>query len=175
MIYSGHAGSLDDIGATVTKVEGRLKPFKHKFDVIVATGLSGVLVASPLSIRMRKELTVLRKPNEYCHSMSDVVNAAALVARRYLILDDFISLGGTYNRIRTRLDEPNFRTRYVGCYLYCDDVLSWDGDDLISWSNRRNDDYRAKVDYRKLFETDIDMLTALDLRTNKTNKTKKTA
>lgn len=149
MIYNGHLGRLDDIAPTVRKCADRLRPHKDKYDVIVATGLSGVLIASPLAIRLRKELVVVRKPKEDCHSLNPVVNSEALVNKRFLFLDDFISLGGTYDRVRTIMNAPWFHTRYAGCYMYNDDVLSWDGDGIIDYRPKNPPDERkTRVDYR---------------------------
>src|SRR5689334_17760573 len=114
MIYSGHIGYLDDIAATVRQATEALKPFKARFDCIVATGMSGALVASPVSIRLHRPLVILRKPSDDCHDGSDIINPEG-IGPRWLFLDDFMSLGTTWKRVRERMaDLYAVETRYVG-------------------------------------------------------------
>ena len=140
MIYSGHQGYLDDIAATVREVELALRPHKQRFDFLAVTGMSGVLVGSPVAIRLHRPLVVLRKEGDACHSRDNLINASQ-AAGRYLILDDFISLGCTYDRLRRRFDtyELAMRTRYAGTYMYSDGLLSWDGDKLIDYNPEQYD------------------------------------
>jgi hypothetical protein len=177
VIYSGHHGYLDDIAATVREVELRLRPHKQRFDFMAVTGMSGALVGSPVSIRLHKPLVVLRKEGEACHSRQDLINCAA-VSGRYLILDDFVSFGTTYDRIRQRFDEMEFAasTRYAGVYLYSDQVLSWDGDGTVSYMPKKtrradtsisvdgfapDDDRDIRADLKASFEKLRDDLDAL--------------
>lgn len=150
MIYSGHQGYLDDIAVTVREVEQALRPHKQRFDFIAVTGMSGALIGSPAAIRLRKPLVVLRKDDDHHHDGNDVINAA-MANGRYLIIDDFISLGTTFDRIRQRFDKFEFavHTRYAGAYLYSDRLLSWDGDGLIAYKpkpERENSTYAIDVD-----------------------------
>lgn len=127
MIYSGHRGYLDDIATTVRETTAALKPHKQRFDFIVATGMSGVLVASPVCIRLHRPLVVMRKAGEKSHDHCEIINGQ-YAEGRWLFLDDFISLGVTYLRVRACFYNT---ARYVGAYLYETQLLSWDGDGLV--------------------------------------------
>jgi orotate phosphoribosyltransferase len=137
MIYSGHNGLLDDTPYTVTYTTAALRPHKTRFDFLAVTGLSGIVVGSPVAIRLGKPLVIIRKPDDRSnHSYSDLVGENA-ARGRYVIIDDFIAGGGTYRRVRERLAEPELDCRYVGAYLYTDKLLSWDGDGKISYKPKR--------------------------------------
>jgi hypothetical protein len=135
MIYSGHTGYLDDIASTVRDVTDDLKPHKQRFDFLAVTGMSGVLVGSPVAIRLHRPLVVVRKDRDICHSGGEDLINRVEANGRYLILDDFISMGNTYRRLRERFDTEELagRTRYAGTYLYSDHMLSWEGDGLIRY------------------------------------------
>jgi hypothetical protein len=155
MIYSGHTGYLDDIPETVRKAEEDLRPFKHRFDFIAVTGMSGVLIGSPAAIRLRRPLVVLRKENDSSHSWGqDLINSDAAKGR-YIILDDFIAGGSTYRRLRQRFDEGwmGDHTRYAGAYLYSERIISWDGDDVIHYDPPVDDGYVATNSPSILFES----------------------
>lgn len=125
MIYSGHIGYLDDIGQTVRNTTETLKPFKSRFDCIVATGMSGALVASPVAIRLHRPLVIIRKPSDDCHDGSDIIHMEG-IGKRWLFLDDFMSMGGTFRRVRERMkDLYAIETRYVGSYFYSTQELIW--------------------------------------------------
>lgn len=127
MIYNGHDGYLDDIAKTVSVATERLRPFRKHFQVIAVSGMSGVLVGSPVAIRLRRELVVIRKPSDSDnHSSEDIINGQAVkVSTPYLFLDDFISLGSTFNRVRERMEySEDTRAVYAGSYLYAQHTLS---------------------------------------------------
>jgi hypothetical protein len=137
MIYSGHEGYLDDIAETVRKADDCLRRHKSRFDFLAVTGMSGVLVGSPLAIRLHRPLVVLRKEHDACHSLSgDLINRREAFGR-YLIIDDFISSGTTYRRLREFFDVEDTglaaRTRYAGVYLYSGQTLSWDDDGIVTY------------------------------------------
>jgi adenine/guanine phosphoribosyltransferase-like PRPP-binding protein len=125
MIYSGHIGYLDDISHTVRQTTETLRPFKSRFDCIVATGMSGALVASPVAIRLHRPLVILRKPSDDCHDGSDIINPGG-IGKRWLFLDDFMSLGSTFRRVRGRMTDLYFiETRHIGSYFYGTQELTW--------------------------------------------------
>jgi adenine/guanine phosphoribosyltransferase-like PRPP-binding protein len=67
-----------------------------EFDTIAFRGLSGALIAPIVAMRMGKSLMAVRK-GEQCHSHHQVEGNAA--TKRYVIIDDFISLGCTVHAI----------------------------------------------------------------------------
>lgn len=138
MIYHGHDYQLDDLPGTVIESTDRLAKYVGYFDFIVVTGMSGVLVGVPVALNLGVPVAVLRKQGEPCHGGFDVLNYKAVVGR-YLFLDDFISVGRTYKRVRDRMadwpndhhgyDEmPQTPPTYAGAYLYENQEFSWAGD-----------------------------------------------
>jgi len=139
MIYNGHEDLLDDIPYTLRYTTAALRPHKTRFDFLAVTGMSGVVIGSPLAVRLEKPLVIIRKEGDSSHSYGDLIGAAACKGR-YVFVDDFIASGGTYRRVRERLASPELDTRYVGAYLYSDKLLSWDGDGKIKYRPRRKTD-----------------------------------
>jgi adenine/guanine phosphoribosyltransferase-like PRPP-binding protein len=72
---------------------------KHKFDSIAFRGMSGALIATPVSLALNKPLILIRKEEDVTHSSFKVEGNKA--CKRYVILDDFISSGETYKAIVT--------------------------------------------------------------------------
>jgi adenine/guanine phosphoribosyltransferase-like PRPP-binding protein len=140
MLYHG-SGSLSDLNGYVRKTVETLKPFKRRFDSIVVTGMSGVILGSPVALRLHKPLVVLRKEvDNDNHSYTKWINLENAGAR-YIILDDFIASGRTFHRMREYANYEGIT--YVGAYMYGDDILSWDGDGNIEWHPERKDDGRC--------------------------------
>lgn len=70
----------------------------HDFDAIAFRGLSGALVAPIVAREMKKTLLCVRREiGETGHSVHGV--EGDLAARRYVILDDFVSSGTTVRKI----------------------------------------------------------------------------
>jgi hypothetical protein len=78
-----------------------LQPHKDNFDTIAVRGVSGVLVGSAVAIALNKHLIVVRKEEDDSHS--GVTCEGHLTARRYVIVDDFISSGRTVKTIATEI------------------------------------------------------------------------
>lgn len=136
MIYNGHEDLLDDIPYTVRYTTAALRPHKARFDFLAVTGMSGVVIGSPLAVRLEKPLVIVRKPDDSSHSYGDLIGGAA-ARGRYMFVDDFIASGTTFRRVRERLDALDLDCRYVGAYLYSDKLLSWDGDGKVKYRARR--------------------------------------
>lgn len=109
---------LDDLAPTVRDAVDALRPHRSEFDSIIVTGLSGVIVGTPVAMRLRKPLVVFRKAGEDAHS-STPVNHKRL-GTRALFLDDFISDGGTYRRVEDALVKTDRGATIVAKYLYRD-------------------------------------------------------
>lgn len=110
--YDRFSANLDDLGVTVAQAVRDLAPRAADFEGIVATGMSGVLVASPVAIQLRKPLVVLRKKGDDTHQFGAGRGQAFIdrhgdmretkwlglehASRKKLLwLDDFIAGGGT--------------------------------------------------------------------------------
>lgn len=90
----------------------------HHFDAIACQGLSGLLVAPIIARELGKSLLIVRKETEGCHSIRMVEGDYA--ARRYVILDDFISSGATCQRIVDEIGDAMPEAQCIGVleYLY---------------------------------------------------------
>lgn len=88
---------------------------KYPFDAIAFTGTSGAALAYPLSFALQLPLICIRKKNDGNHFNSDI--EGCINARKYLIVDDFISSGSTVrNIIKTVSDK--LKSKPVGIFLY---------------------------------------------------------
>lgn len=102
MIYDDIEG-LDDLAAVVRRTTAALRPYVDAFDSIVCTGMSGVTVASPVSIRLKRALVIVRKADDKAHhGCTSVINARNL-GKRWVFLDDFISTGQTSRYVETMI------------------------------------------------------------------------
>src|SRR6185312_11074657 len=70
---------------------------RFDFDAIAFRGMSGALVAPVLALNLNKTLILVRKPDDHHHGWDDIEGHKA--ARRYVILDDFVSSGDTIRAI----------------------------------------------------------------------------
>lgn len=93
MIYSV-AGDLSDMAVVATRTTKALRERREEFDSIAVRGMSGALIGSIVSVRLKKPLVVVRKPGEEAHGCGLAVNAGN-VGKRVLFLDDFVSTGRT--------------------------------------------------------------------------------
>jgi len=69
----------------------------HTFDTIAFRGMSGAFLGPQIAAFLDKEMILVRKPHDDTHSFYNVEGFKG--ARRYIIVDDFISLGGTKRAI----------------------------------------------------------------------------
>lgn len=88
----------------------------YSFDAIAFRGLSGSLVAPIVAHMMDKTLLAVRK-GEQCHSVHMVEGDHN--ARRYVILDDFISSGTTVREILKWVGREIPHARCIGALEYC--------------------------------------------------------
>lgn len=102
-----------------------IKSHKLRFSHIAFSGYSGALVASLVATKLNKKLIVVRKAGEKSHGeLLEGDNKSG----SYIILDDFISYGGTVRRI-LRIIEKNSWVSYrcVGVVLYNSSCRQWWG------------------------------------------------
>ena len=91
----------DKLAKTARLAKIALKQFDY--DAIACRGVSGLLIAPIMAVRLKKSLLVVRKPHENNHSSQMVEGDAA--AKRYIILDDFTCSGETAKAIKRAIDE----------------------------------------------------------------------
>lgn len=111
-IYSSYLGVVFDIDRfqklvpiVVQKAKDIMQ--KHPFDAIAFTGVSGAALAFILSYELKIPLICVRRDrNDGHHAKNSQMMVSyptllegALDAKKYLIVDDFISTGATTNRI----------------------------------------------------------------------------
>jgi hypoxanthine phosphoribosyltransferase len=91
----------DKLAKTARLAKIALKQFDY--DAIACRGVSGLLIAPMMAVRLKKSLLVVRKPGENNHSGRMVEGDAA--AKRYIILDDFTDSGETAKAIKRAIDK----------------------------------------------------------------------
>ena len=123
MIYGGN--HLDDLQEIVDRTVKDLRKEADHFDYIAVRGCSGLVVGSPVALKLNKPLVIIRKPDEKHHSYGQTLINIRHSFGRYVFLDDFICSGATRDSVVVAL---NNRGEYVGAYLYnlgMDDRAGW--------------------------------------------------
>lgn len=117
MVYRGN--HLSDLREIVNQSVRDLKAHIDEFDAIVVRGISGLAVGSPVSLRLKKDLLVVRKPQnvERSHGSFPVIGARVEGAR-ILFFDDFRAGGVTFMACRDALLSEGKPCSIVGQYLY---------------------------------------------------------
>lgn len=93
----------DQFNDNVKRLQQTLVEEKIDFDSIACRGVSGIMLASPLSFVTKKPLIVVRKTVEGNHGNS-ILEGYFPRDLRYIIVDDFISTGAT---VRAIIEEIN--------------------------------------------------------------------
>jgi adenine/guanine phosphoribosyltransferase-like PRPP-binding protein len=116
LIYHDGYNDLETLKSVVSIAAANLKSLRNEFDSIVVTGLSGVIVGSPVALRLNKPLVVIRKENDDAHAgPSGHINMKKL-GKRALFFDDFVSAGNTRARVRDLVEKKG--ARLVATYVY---------------------------------------------------------
>lgn len=119
-----------------------LRQHEHEFDAIVCTGISGLVMASPLSMRLKKPLLVLRKDSESSHGIPGELKGASgmpgqtVSGARVLFVDDFISGGVTLRKCRESIERNG--GEIVASYEY----TSFMGNEAVGYERLRANDPR---------------------------------
>jgi adenine/guanine phosphoribosyltransferase-like PRPP-binding protein len=109
--------TLDDLEPVVRKTARELREHGDKFDAIVVTGMSGVVVGAPVALRLKKPLVILRKSGDNTHHRRNRgVIGYKHIHKSLLFLDDFEDSGETARRVRTAVRAGGGHV--VGKYYY---------------------------------------------------------
>ena len=100
---------------TVARVCKLVRQRNIQFDAIACRGLSGLLIAPIVAMRLKKTLLCVRK-GEKTHSPQNVEGDAK--AKTYVILDDFIDSGETVSAIVDGIKVFNAEARCIGYIAY---------------------------------------------------------
>ena len=87
-----------------------------KFDVIACRGVSGLAVAPIVSHILNKPLIIIRKQGDGSHSGSSYEGCYNF--KSYIVIDDFISTGGTIMEIRKVVKTFNPQAEFIGVFTY---------------------------------------------------------
>lgn len=108
MIYGSleENGSLDDLAPTVGKTIAALKAIRRQFDVLLVTGMSGVIVGVPAALDLDVPVVIVRKPSDDTHQYRGRIGEHKTInggkmhpGVRAVIVDDFGSSGSTQRRL----------------------------------------------------------------------------
>jgi adenine/guanine phosphoribosyltransferase-like PRPP-binding protein len=107
-----------DIAAIAMEAVMYLRCESRRYDAIAVTGVSGLMIGSPVAIMLGKPLIIIRKDTENAHSSRHPGLDMDGTRARYLFLDDFIALGETKCRVISAISQKYPHATMVGQYLY---------------------------------------------------------
>jgi adenine/guanine phosphoribosyltransferase-like PRPP-binding protein len=90
-----------------------------EFDAIAVCGYSGAIAGSILAYAMNKNLVIVRKESEDCHSP---LTREGVMCGDYIIVDDLVNSGSTIEKIVNEVDD-------LCEYAECRGVLLWNNFD----------------------------------------------
>lgn len=118
---------IQDYKKLITQAAKIIKKFrtKNEFDAIAFTGTSGAALAYPVSAILNIPLICIRKGNNhYGFPIEGCVSA-----KKYIIIDDFISAGNTMKKIIKTIKNEMPDAQPVAIFLYTESrgVQNWKG------------------------------------------------
>ena len=122
--YDMHLG-LSDLEDTVRKTVSALDPHCGEFDSIVTEGISGLTVAAPVALVLRKPLVIVRKTTTGLCWHASEVEGSKHAGRRALFIDDHVDFGRTLRHVRDQLARHAPSCRIAGIYTYQDNTLEF--------------------------------------------------
>ena len=138
---NGYSDSMYDANIREVVIKAAintLTAYKSKFDVIVCTGYSGMVIAPIVAYAINKPLLIVRKDGESAHSCLKVMGQ---LGDRYVIVDDFVCTGATVKRIikEVKVRHKNGSLpapKFVGMYLY-EDISTGEYNDIPRWRDKQ--------------------------------------
>ena len=94
-----------------------LGQISEEFDVIVCTGVSGLLMGPSIADAINKPFCVIRKDGDSTHS-STKIEGYIKDKTRYIIVDDFMETGTTIENIRTKINLYYNDCVFCGAWFY---------------------------------------------------------
>lgn len=86
------------------------------FDTFAFSGASGIIAAPYMAYKMKKNMLLVRKPDDSTHSVLPVEGFYR--AKRYVVVDDFTSSGKTLRRIIAGIKSVAPEAIFVGMVSY---------------------------------------------------------
>ncbi len=103
----------------VIRLANKIKKFsiKNRYDAILFTGVSGMAMGFPLSLKLKKPIVIVRKEGcAWNHSEYQIEGLKEF--KRYIIVDDRISTGKTINNIIRNIKDHCPNAKLTGIFLY---------------------------------------------------------
>jgi len=115
--YQGDCyGNFGDLDVTVEDAVKALRRHVAKFNSVVVTGISGIVVGSPVALALKKPLVVVRKPSDTDnHSCNTRVIGAKHLGSRACFVDDLTATGNTRMRVQESIGP---QAKIVMQYMY---------------------------------------------------------
>jgi orotate phosphoribosyltransferase len=90
------------------------------FDAIAVCGTSGLILATPVTLALNKQLVIVRKAGEALHSHAEEQVEADTIDKiqSFVILDDLVSTGKTVCHILKTVREEGLWGSCMGVYAY---------------------------------------------------------
>jgi len=131
------------------RIKGALEVIKFRekhhgdtFDAIAYRGASGAIIASIIAHQLKKPLILVRKPEDTKgHSPYSLEGPKSV--KRYLIVDDFMSSGKTYEAIREAIRSEHPQAECLGMLevTYCE---NWHSSDRTAY--RFSNEHSAEIE-----------------------------
>lgn len=109
----------DNLHRTMRRIHKSLEGLENQFTTILVTGLSGIIPGAIYTHEVGKQLVVIRKDDDLTHGVRTEGREHLGPHSRIVLLDDFISGGGTMRRLYDKLIEfrcplPKYTCLYRG-------------------------------------------------------------
>jgi len=151
------------IKGALAVIKFREKHHGDTFDAIAYRGASGAITASIIAYELKKPLILVRKPEDTKGHSPYMVEGPTRV-KRYLIIDDFMSTGKTYEAIReaVRAEHPHAECLGMLEVTYCEGSEASEGRDRrYRFSNEHRDEIErnVRISAGKATRMDVEWIT----------------
>lgn len=111
-------------------LEESLADIWNEFDVILVSGLSGIIPGAIIANKYGKQLVVVRKDDDVTHGVRTEGKDYFAVGTPYILLDDMVASGRTLRRMLDKMvelgyDPPKYLVLYRAWSVWTD--ITWDG------------------------------------------------